>query len=288
MTTSGKVGETFHISPRKLTSTFNVREKLSELRVEFFMDAYESGEKVDDIKVFVGTTEIYDGRHRYEAALRLHRKDVSCVYVKQMEVAEKYAGAFGENNPRGSQPPTRGDAVYTMRQMLEQGVKQAQIKDLFAPQYFRPSHADALLKDAKREIDQAKVVKAVQAVARGTITAKAAAEKYGANPSAVKSALSGRKENDLSDIDNMKKKLSRTFAGNSKRAGTMIGTALAQVQDGELSGEKAQSLINHIAKLYQTGLTGLDKSYEKLKSFGGPGKPEPKVKGKRGRRKKQL
>ncbi|MGH7175613.1 MAG: hypothetical protein ACREGR_04630, partial [Minisyncoccia bacterium] len=120
-----------------LRMTYDVRRELNDDRVFHFMEIYEGGGEVPPIEVVRGTMEIHDGRHRKAALDYLNRKHAECVLVEPMEFADQLIDAFGQNGSDSPVPPTRADITFVMRQLLEQGVTNAEVQKRFT-KYYQP------------------------------------------------------------------------------------------------------------------------------------------------------
>lgn len=255
-----------------LKKTFFVRKETNQDRVLFFMELYESGAEVPPIKVIRGSVEIYDGRHRVEALEHLERKHTECELIEPGELSEMLMGAFGENFG-GSLPPTRADTVFVMKQLIEAKVPNAKIKSMFAPNFFRPSHADKLLKEAHSKVSEAKMKRAVSAVAHGEVTVQKAAEEHGVEVDDLKSKISGTKRKGrATDIGEIKAEISNRNKGNSNRTVAIFRDLLDKYQDGEISDKKVTEVLDHVEKLYRSSSLRIKSWRERLEAMKGRAK----------------
>jgi len=255
-----------------LKKTFFVRRETNQDRVLFFMELYESGSTVPPIKVVRGSMEIYDGRHRVEALDHLERKHAECELVEQGELAEMLVGSFGENFG-GAMPPTRADTVFVMKQLIEANVPNARIKSYFAPNFFRPSHADKLLKEAHSKVSEAKMKRAVNAVAHGEVTVYKAAEDHGVRVEDLKAKVSGTKRKGRgTDIGEIKAEISNRNKGNSNRTVAIFRDLLDKFQDGEISDKKVAEVLDHVERLNRQASLRIRPWRERLEAMKGKAK----------------
>jgi len=152
-----------------LRMNYDVRTRLNDDRVLFFMERYDSGAEVPPIEVIRGTMDIHDGRHRKAALDHLGRRHAECILVAPMEYLDQMMDAFGKNVSDSPFPPTRADIIFVMKQLLEAGVTNAIIQKRFEI-YYKPSHVKKLLKDAHSNVLKAKMSKAKMAVAHGGVS----------------------------------------------------------------------------------------------------------------------
>ena len=252
----------------ELKRTFFVRKELNQDRVLFFMELYESGAEVPPLEVIRGSMEIFDGRHRDAALQHMERKHAECLLIEPMEQAEQFVEAFGRNMG-GALPPTRLDAVFVMKQLLEVGIVHGRIKSLFAPRYFRPSHADKLLKDAKQQINEVKLKRAVNAVAHGDVNVAAAAAEYGVDADTLRNEISGKKRKGRKlGITELKTEISNRYRGNSNRTVAIFRDLLDKYEDGEIPEKKVLEVFGHVERLLKDGarrITGWRQRFEALK-----------------------
>jgi hypothetical protein len=256
----------------ELRKTFFVRRETNADRVLYFMELFESDAAVPPIKVVRGSMAVYDGRHRLEALEHLERKHAVCELVEPGELSDMLIGAFGENFG-GALPPTRADTVFVMMQLIEAGTPNARIKSYFSPDYFRPSHADKLLKDAHSRVSEAKMKRAVNAVVHTDATAPQAAEEHGVKLEDLKAKLSGTKRKGRgTDIGEIKSEISNRNKGNGNRTAAILRDLLDKFQDGEISEKKVSEVIDHIERLYKQASARVKTWRERLEAMKGKAK----------------
>ncbi len=255
-----------------IKSAFYVRRELDEGRVEMFRELYESSAEVPPIEVIQGSMELFEGRHRLAALQRMERPHAECKLIPDMPADEKFAEAFGRNFG-GALPPTRADGVFVIRQMLEAKTPNNRIKNLFVPRFFRPSHFDKILKDAYSQIAEAKMNKALQAVASGDVTAKAAAKTHGVDLDDLKAKLGGRKAKPSStSIAKMKAQISNNHRSVSQRTIALFRELFDCFEDSEITEKKVLEVISHAERLNKDALKRLRGWRERFAALKRPSK----------------
>jgi hypothetical protein len=240
-----------HRKPRKVTKrladlkvSFFVREALEEDRVEFFMELYRTDAKVPPVDIERGTNDIVDGRHRYEAQKRLKRRDVECIEHTFGNQLEKLAFAM-KANLGGALPPTRHDVVFTFKQMIEAGATQKSMEKIFVD-YYKPSHIRDYMRDAHRQVEDAKIARAKSAVNRDMPVSEAA-KKFGVDKAKLQAEISGDKKgkSPFPGFAQFKSQLSQQSKSNTRKVGNILSKLFKRVIDGEIEPAKVRELLDH-------------------------------------------
>lgn len=250
-----------------LKATIFVRRSLNEEWINQLMEFYRSTEhNLPPIEVVRDTLEIRDGRHRREALLRLGRKTTLCKLVAPSEKPEFLIQALSAN-VGGSLPPTRGDVVFVMKQLMLEDLGEKRIRELFAP-FYPPSVVRAFLDDAYTEVGRQKMRSALDAIAAGDTTMTDAARKYDVDLDKLQAEISGRKKNSRKhDVTAVKVDITNRARGNSTRNVTAYRHLLRRYEDGEVTYAKVLEVLLHSKRVHIDGAKRIDQWLERLEAL---------------------
>ena len=252
-----------------LRMRYDVRRELNEDRVLLFMELYESEAKVPPIAVVRGTTDIHDGRHRKAALEHLNRLHAECVLVDSMGLADLLMDAFAKNMSDAPFPPTREDAIYVIRQLLDVGVSGTQVLKRFGA-HFRPSQARKLLETAQTNILKAKITRAKNAVAHNNMSVGEAAEAHGVELERLQAEITGlKKRRRANDIAEVKTGITNRFRSNSAKNIAVFRGLLEKFEDGELVETQVLEVLLHVQRLNQDGSKRIDSWLERFAALKG-------------------
>ena len=162
---------------------------------------------------------------------------------------------------------------FTNHARTAQNTINARIKSYFAPNFFRPSHADKLLKEAHSKVSEAKMKRAVNAVAHGEVTVHKAAEDYGVKVEDLRNTVSGTKRKGRgTDIGEIKAEISNRNKGNSNRTVAIFRDLLDKFQDGEISDKKVAEVLDHVERLNRQASLRIRPWRERLEAMKGKAK----------------
>jgi predicted DNA-binding protein (UPF0251 family) len=152
--------------------------------------------------------------------------------------------AFQENEG-GSLPPSQADIEFTIQQLLEEGVTQADIA-LGMPTLHK-SMVRRYIQNARSRIAAAKIKHAIRLIAGGNTTIQQAAEKVNIPVADLKNALSkDRKKTGDSAIGALKSKLTKSFRSTSGTVRGNMTTTIDRMKDGEITEKVAEDIVAHI------------------------------------------
>ena len=250
-----------------LKSTVFVRRVLNEDRVLQLMELYRSNDcDIPPIEVVRDTLEIQDGRHRREALLRLGRKNILCKLVKPVEKPEFLMRAFAAN-VGGPFAPTRGDIIFVMKQLFGDGLREARIREMFAP-HFPPSVTRAYLTDARSELYQQSLRNAVSAVTSENMTVAQAAEKFGLDLEKLQDEIGGRKRKGRKiNATAIKANISNLARSTSTRNVSSFRDLLRRYEDSEVSHAIVLEVLLHAKRLHIDGAKRIDSWLERLEAL---------------------
>lgn len=252
-----------------LKMKFDVRKSLNEDRVLLFMEMYEAGSSVPPIEVVRGTMDIHDGRHRKAALDHLSRKHAECILIEPMEYVDSMMDAFAKNVSDSPFPPTRADIVFVMKQLLDASVPNSHIQKRFEV-FYKPSHVRKLLKDAHSGIVKANLSRAMQAVAHGGLTVKAAAEQHRVEPGRLQEEITGvRKRRKATSVTDIKTEITNRHRGNSQKTISVFRDLLDKFEDGEISEKNVLEVLLHVQRLNTDGAKRVNSWIERFESLKG-------------------
>ncbi|MFH0873963.1 MAG: ParB/RepB/Spo0J family partition protein [Candidatus Komeilibacteria bacterium] len=253
------------ISLDKLQVTFDVRIRLSEDRVQLFMELYQGGAELPPLQVSVDN-EVIDGRHRLEALRRLKRAWAPCIVTREKSRQKLLAMAI-EANMGGPMQPTRDDIIWTMERCLNEGMPRPAVISLFplpaevVRRYLATAHANML---------QKRKLKAIAAIAGGNITVSDAAEKFGIpvrNLSAAVRRVVKRKE--TSPAAQFRDTLNKKWRGVPVTVSQLCRHVLNQCETGEVPWRTADAMLTEMARRVAKVSAVVEANRQKLKKFSG-------------------
>ena len=177
--------------------------------------------------------------------------------------------AFGKNVSDSPFPPTRADIAFVMKQLLEQGIPNAQVQTRFEVHY-EPSYVRKLLKDAHGNLAKARMQKAVSAVAHGGISVDEAAKENKVKPDTLREEITGvKRRRHSTDITEIKKDISNRHRGNSQRTIHLFRDLLDKYESGELSEKKVLEVLLHVKHLNTDAAKRVDSWLERFETLKG-------------------
>lgn len=256
----------------ELRMKYDVRTRLNDDRVLFFMERYESGAEVPPIEVIRGTMDIHDGRHRKAALDHLGRKHAECILVAPMEYLDQMMDAFGKNVSDSPFPTTRADIVFVMKQLLEASVGNAVIQKRFEV-YYKPSHVRKLLKDAHSNVLKTKMSKAKMAIAHGGVSIENAAKEHGVKVEKLQEEITGvKRRQKATDIKDVKSEISNRHRSNTARNVAVFRDVLDKFEDGELPEKDVLDVLLHVQRLNSDAAKRIDGWLERFEVLKGTSK----------------
>jgi hypothetical protein len=232
----------------KIVNKFDVREKLDDDRILFFVDLYEAGAPVPPITVVrleenEGYFAFVDGRHRAQALLLLDHKECDAIIQANRAPATLLAEALAANWG-GSKPPTRQDITHTVTRMFEAGASRQEILALL--HYLPGRSLQGHISSAISTITLRKKRKALDLISDGMSIAEAA-RAIDLSIDVIKDMLAGRKRRwgtgGSQDVSDFKRYLTRATRGVTGGIAQKIQNMIKQAEEGEIPAKTAEQCI---------------------------------------------
>jgi len=221
---------------------FHVRTGIDLEHVSFLRDLYESDEPVDPILVSsIDQTkntngylwDVIDGRHRMEACRDAGFNTIQAIRsgatTEKDQILEAVLGNIG-----GAKPPTLADLEHSMELLIAQKMSKKDILENFP---LPRTVTQKVYKLTLSKIYKRTVRNAVDAVLKGNITVKQAAEKYNCQVEDIKRSMQGKKQREesidnlLSGVEFAVRSLSHNWASKAKVAIELFEDGGAQTND---------------------------------------------------------
>lgn len=225
-----------------ITEQFFVRQHLNNDHVNFLAGLYEAGAKLPPIIVSRNESILIEGRHRLAALRQLGKKSVDVEWTDVTDKGELLAMALSYNIG-GALPPSNGDIIYSMQQMLESGMTNSQIIKHFS-QAWPPAVVRRYVADAQSNLTKDRVVKAKQAVIEGNMSVGEAALLYKLKLDTLKNAMSGSRKK-RSNTAEIKGALTGIFRSRGASMGQLMRKLQTRYEDGELSWKAIDDVLEH-------------------------------------------
>lgn len=234
-----------------------VRKSINTDHVLMLAELYESGmleSKGDMVKAsqvvrpiqITEEGELVDGRHRKEA-MELAQITEAKVEVLPAMTSAQLVVAATKANYGGALPPSREDMVYTIEQLMTRhGMTAAAIESQMV--MLPRSVARKYISMANKRINETRLKLAITDISNGS-TVLQAARNHNLKPEAIQLALSGKKPKTKTGASQLSAALTTYAKGFSNQTSRIIGRALEDFRDGELSEEAVQTTINHFGHL---------------------------------------
>lgn len=228
------------VSLTSLKQKFDVRQSLDQDHVLRLAELYDAGEKLPPL-ITTPEFEIVDGRHRYEALRLINATSARCEIRKYPDIVSTYVEAMNANLTYGL-PPTVKDIVLTFQQLIEQGVTQTRLKELFA---LPPSLIRKYYNTAHGKITERKKKRALEMVLQGdTIDNAAKAQKL--DPKTLKDAISKTKRK--TNENDIKGALETKHRSMSAKTGQTMKRLIEKWEDGEIGTTEVRNILEFSRK----------------------------------------
>ena len=238
---------------------FYVQVNLDETRVNHFMDLKTAKAELSPIQIgFLNDSEeliLIDGRHRKVAYEWLGNTATDCIVKHYASEADMIVEAL-EANVGGSLPPKPEDITHVMELLLASGVSRREIIRKVTGRTGFPAKLVAThVRNVQNVLTQARLRRAVHAVAEGGKTIEEAAQEYDVNLERLRTELlKGKKLDENEGVTN----LSQAQAWTNKKVGSLnrslarlYGKISRDLGDGLLTLEQAEDIMEYMGKMVQ-------------------------------------
>lgn len=216
------------IKIKDIEITFFVRTSLNPDHVEYLKGLYDAEESVEPILVEklpangseIQKYKLIEGRHRIEASKKAGYTSIRAEFGKYKDDTDRILNAVLANIG-GALPPTMMDYEHSIELLMNQKMTKKEIVEVFP---LPPQLTSRIYKRVQDSIYRRTKRAAVEAIIKGDITLKAAAEKFKVSLADLKWSLNNRekRENDievmLKALENVTRSLSHNWAAKAKIA----------------------------------------------------------------------
>lgn len=186
--------EITQIQTKELNIDFDIRRnRLVPEQVEMFLYLISSGVTLPPIRVYSKNDKwfIWDGRHRFEAYVRLKCETVAVEIAIFASDREAVCAAFKANLADGgvSLQPTLDDYKYFVRSLMKEGEENDLIILELTKMGLLKEFAERMVQDSIKSQKETNLESAVKAVEGGHISIMAAAGQFGVKPEQIKKKI---------------------------------------------------------------------------------------------------
>lgn len=220
-----------------ITQDLFVREKLDDDRVWYWAIRFENDP--DSIKAIEITQHsgLTDGRHRIAGALLAGKSQIKAYIFAVKNRAEQITRAFLSNiAPDSPKPPTKADAIMTIKQMLNEGCARKDVVALMERMFPRNA-AIELYNEARHGIYRDKLRDAKRAVLDDGMTVATASVKFDVDPEKLREEMGGKKKKSskLNPGD-----FNRNLSSHYRSLGQKIRGIFSKVEEGYMEGDMSK------------------------------------------------
>lgn len=242
-----------------------VREKLDDDRVWYWVERFQNApESVHPIEI-TQDGSLTDGRHRIAAAELCDRTEIRAYIYPVKNKGEQIKRAFLSNvSPDSPKPPTKADAILTIKQMIGQHMKKNEIIDTMA-KMFPVSTSKGLYDEARHAIYRDNLRDAKRSVLDDGNTIIVAATTFGIDPDKLREELGGKKKKkDVMTPGEFNRDLSSHYRSHGQKVRTIFTKVDKLYNDGELSKANVIEIYEYAIKSARQKLRDLT---DKAKRF---------------------
>jgi RNA polymerase-interacting CarD/CdnL/TRCF family regulator len=210
---------------------FFVRIALNADHVEYFRSLYDSEEAVEPIlleKLENGKFGLIEGRHRIEGSKKAGYTSIRAEFGKFKDQKDRILNAVLANIG-GALPPTMADYEYSIELLMNEKMTKKEVMENFP---LPPQLTSKLWKRVQDAIYRRTKRAAVEAIIRGDITLKQAAEKFRVSEADLKFALKNKAKQDT-DIDTILKALENSTRSLSQNWAQKAKMCIEKYQQGD-------------------------------------------------------
>ncbi len=239
----------FMISVSEIKQEMFVREELDDDRIWYWAEKYANGEDVDAVEI-AHDYSLTDGRHRVAGALLADKTEILCYVYPVKNKGEQLQRAFVANiNTSGPKPPTKGDAIFAIKQMIGEGVKKSTIVELMEKQF--PSRTvKEIYDEARHGIYRDKLRDAKRAVIDEGMTVANASTMYAIDEEKLKEELGGirKKKSKANSAGEFNKLLSIQYRSNGQKVRVIFTKVEAAFKNGDMAKDEALKVFDYAAQ----------------------------------------
>jgi hypothetical protein len=229
----------------EITQELFVRERLDDDRVWYWAERFEKEpESVNPIEV-TQENSLTDGRHRIAGALLADKTEIRAIVFPVKNRLEQIKRAFESNISADSpKPPTKGDAILTIKQLIHERCKKSDILDIMV-KMFPLKTATSLYDEARHGIYRDTVRDAKRAVLDDGLGILAAAAQYGIDPDKLREEMGGKKRKTKVGPGDFNRDLNSQYRSHGQKVRSVFTKLEKLFDEGEISKDSVLQVYDY-------------------------------------------